>query len=44
MIRALLIGKEPAAMLGYDYVTEKPYAAVVLGSLTIAQLLRFGQE
>ena len=44
MIRALLIGKEPAAMLGYDYVTEKPYDAVVLGSLTIAQLLRFGQE
>jgi len=44
MIRALLIGKEPASMLGYDYVTEKPYDAVVLGSLTIAQLLRFSQE
>ena len=32
MTRALLIGKEPAAELGYDYVMEAPYDAVVIGS------------
>lgn len=31
MTRALLIGKEPAAELGYDYVMEAPYDAVVIG-------------
>ena len=41
MIRALLIGKEPVAALGYAYVKEPPYDAVVIGSLTLAQLLRF---
>lgn len=41
MTRALLIGKEPAAELGYDYVMEAPYDAVVIGSLTLSQLLRF---
>ena len=40
MTRALLIGKEPAAELGYSYVTEPPYDAVVIGSLTLSQLLR----
>ena len=44
MIRALLIGREPAAELGYSYVTEGPYEAVVIGSLTISQLLRFREE
>ena len=44
MTRALLIGKEPAAELGYDYVTEPPYDAVVIGSLTLSQLLRFREE
>lgn len=44
MIRALLIGKEPGAELGYRYVTEMPYDVVVVGSLTITQLLRFGEE
>ena len=44
MIRALLIGTEPGTELGYQYVTEPPYDAVVMGSLTIAQLLRFCEE
>lgn len=44
MIRALLIGKEPGLELGYDYVQEAPYEAVVLGSLSIGELLRFREE
>ena len=44
MIRALLLGREPEAVLGYQYVTEKPYDVVVMGSLTIGQLLRFREE
>ena len=35
MIRALLIGREPAAELGYRYVAEEPYEAVVIGSLSL---------
>lgn len=41
MSRALLIGTEPAAALGYTYVTAPPYDAVVIGSLTLTQALRF---
>ena len=44
MIRALLIGKEPGADLGYSYVREEPYDAVVIGSLTLGQLLYFREE
>ena len=44
MIRALLIGKEPAAAMDYVYVQEMPYDAVVIGSLTLGQLLRFREE
>lgn len=44
MIRALLIGKTPLADLGVSYVTEKPYDAVVIGSLELSQLLRFGES
>ena len=44
MIRALLIGREPAAELGYDYVAKPPYDAVVIGSLSLSQLLRFREE
>ena len=44
MIRALLIGKEPPAALDYTYVQEAPYDAVVIGSLTLSQLLRFREE
>ncbi len=44
MTRALLIGKEPGIELGYDYVVEAPYEVVVMGSLTLSQLLRFREE
>ena len=44
MSRALLIGREPPAALGYSYVSEGPYDAVVIGSLTIGELLRFREE
>ena len=30
--------------LGYQYVAEAPYDVVVIGSLTIGQLLRFREE
>ena len=43
-MKALLIGKEPGAELGYHYVTEPPYDALVIGSLTLSQLLRFREE
>ena len=36
--------QEPAAELGYRYVSGEPYDAVVIGSLTISQLLRFREE
>lgn len=44
MTRALLIGRQPGVELGYEYVLEMPYEAVVIGSLTLSQLLRFRQE
>ena len=44
MTRALLIGREPAAELGYQYVTEAPFDVAVIGSLTIGQLLHFQDE
>ena len=44
MTRALLVGREPTAVLGFQYVTEPPYDAVVIGSLTLSQLLRFREE
>jgi len=44
MIRALLLGKEPGLNLGFQYVREEPYEAVVVGSLTLSQLLRFREE
>lgn len=43
-MKALLIGKEPAWDLGYTYVEKPPYEAVVIGSLTLGQLLRFSDE
>lgn len=43
MIRALLVGDLPPVSLGFAYVTEAPYDAVVIGSLTLSQLLRFRQ-
>ena len=44
MTRALLIGKEPDQILGFQYVQEQPYEAVVIGSLSLSQLLRFREE
>lgn len=44
MSRALLIGTEPVADLGYTYVSVPPYDAVVIGSMTLAQALHFSQE
>lgn len=44
MSRALLIGSEPSYPLGYTYVTAEPYEAVVIGSLTLGELLQFRQE
>lgn len=43
-MKALLIGKEPAAYLGCEYVEKAPYDMVVIGSLELGQLLRFSQE
>ena len=44
MIRALLLGKAPGLELGFQYVQEEPYDAVVIGSLNLSQLLRFREE
>lgn len=44
MTDALLVGNEPGWPLGYRYVKEKPYDAVVIGSLTIGELLHFSNE
>ena len=41
---ALLIGDAPPCSLGYDYVREGSFDAVVIGSLTYAQLLHFGLD
>ena len=42
-MKALLIGEIPAAALGYEYA-EQGYEAVVIGSLTLSQALRFREE
>lgn len=44
MIRALLIGREPPVDFGYCYVTDGHFDAVVIGSLSLGQLLRFRDE
>lgn len=44
MSRALLIGQEPGCLTDYTYVTEPPFEAVVIGSLTLGQTLCFGEE
>ena len=43
-MKALLIGKEPAAELGCEYVTQEPYDGVVIGSLELSRLLSFREE
>ena len=40
MTRALLLGEAPAG-LDFTFVTQPPYDAVVIGSLTLGGLLRF---
>lgn len=44
MRKALLIGLEPDYPLGYIYVDSPPYDSVVIGSLTLGQLLHFQEE
>ena len=44
MTRALLIGREPGMDLGFSYVQEPPYEVVMIGSLSLSQLLRFSEE
>ncbi len=44
MAKALLIGTAPARELGFDYVASEPWEAIVIGSLTLGQLLHFGNE
>ena len=41
-MKALLIGKQPP--LAYEYVSQMPYDAVVIGSLELGHLLRFRDE
>lgn len=43
MNRAYLIGNPPAD-LDFRYVAEPPFDAVVIGSLTLSELLRFSNE
>ena len=43
MTRALLIGDAPTA-LPFSYVAEGQYEAVVIGSLSLGQLLHFREE
>lgn len=44
MNRALLIGQMPELPMGCSYVSEAPYDTVVIGSLTLGQLLHFSCE
>lgn len=44
MSRALLVGREPDRALAYTYVTQPPYDAVVIGSLSLGELLQFRHE
>ena len=43
-MRAYLVGREPDRPLGYSYGREAPFEAVVIGSLTLSQALRFSDE
>lgn len=44
MSRAYLVGKEPEGSLGLTYTREKPYDAVVIGSLRFSELIAFQNE
>ncbi len=41
MTKAFLVGDEPLEPLGFTYVTQGEYDAVVIGSLQLHELLRF---
>ena len=43
-MKALLIGAEPPCDLGYTYVAAPPYDGVVIGSLSLSQMLTFSCE
>ncbi len=43
MLQALLIGKEPPMDLGFSY-TQDDFQAVVIGSVSLGQLLHFSNE
>ena len=43
-MNALLIGNPPPLQLGYHFVTDPPFEAVIIGSLTLGQLLHFDRE
>ena len=43
-MRAFLVGEEPPCSLGYTYVNTPPYEAVVLGSLSLGQMLSVSCE
>ncbi len=43
-MKALLIGTEPPCDLGYTYVAAPPYDGVVIGSLSLSQMLTFSCE
>ena len=43
-MRALLIGAEPPVSLGWEYVDREPYEGIVIGSLSLGQLLHFRNE
>ena len=42
-MNALLLGQEPGCSLGYSYVTQPPYDAVVIGSMSLYEQLFPGQ-
>ena len=44
MNAALLIGKEPGQELGFRYVRDGAFDAVVIGSLSLSELIRFREE
>lgn len=44
MNRAFLVGAEPPCGLGYTYVQQPPFDAVVMGSLSLGQMLNFSCE
>ena len=43
-MKAFLVGQAPPVSLGYEYTDAGGYDAVVIGSLSLGQLLQFRQE